>query len=176
MNWHAHPESWSFILRRYLPRLAICSLVWEVVQLPLYALWAEPRLERIAYAVAHCTAGDVLIGTAALLLALSFSGAGARASWPGTRIVMWMIVVAVAYTVLRERINLPGVIGHIPHGCRYCRESGSVWRRCCSGSWCRSRHGAGQTGNARHRYSPSLHAILEVGNGFLRLAMGCPFD
>ncbi|OGS92019.1 MAG: hypothetical protein A2Z95_03900 [Gallionellales bacterium GWA2_60_18] len=104
--WYAYPESRSFILRRYLPRLAICSLVWEVVQLPLYALWAEPRLERIIYAVAHCTAGDVLIGTAALLLALSLSGAGARASWPGTRIVMWMIVVAVAYTVLSERINL----------------------------------------------------------------------
>ncbi|OIO82202.1 MAG: hypothetical protein AUJ88_02630 [Gallionellaceae bacterium CG1_02_56_997] len=106
MNWYAHPESWSFILRRYLPRLAICSLVWEVAQLPLYALRAEPLLERIAYAIAHCTAGDVLIGIAALLLALSLSGAGARASWPGTRIVMWMIVAAVAYTVWSERTNL----------------------------------------------------------------------
>ena len=106
MNWYAHPETWSFILRRYLPRLAICSLAWEVAQLPLYTLWAEPRLERIAYAVLHCTAGDVLIGVAALLLALSLSGAGARASWPVTRIVMWMIVAAVAYTVLSERINL----------------------------------------------------------------------
>lgn len=106
MNWYAHPESWSFILRRYLPRLTICSLVWEVVQLPLYTLWAEPRLERIVYAVAHCTAGDVVIGTAALLLALSFSGAGERANWPGIRIVVWMIAAAVTYTVLSERINL----------------------------------------------------------------------
>ena len=106
MNWYTHPESWSFILRRYLPRLAICSLAWEVVQLPLYALWAEQRIGYIAYAVAHCTAGDVLIGIAALLLALFLSGAGALASWPGTRIVIWMIVVAVAYTVLSERINL----------------------------------------------------------------------
>lgn len=106
MNWYAHPESWSFILRRYLPRLAICILVWEVVQLPLYTLWAEPRLGRIVYAVAHCTAGDILIGTAALLLALSLSGAGERANWPGIRIVVWMIAAAVTYTVLSERNNL----------------------------------------------------------------------
>lgn len=106
MNWYAHPESWSFILRRYLPRLAICSLVWEIVQLPLYTLWAEPRLERIAYAVLHCTAGDILIGTAALLLALSLSGAGERATWPGSRVVVWMIASTVVYSVLSERINL----------------------------------------------------------------------
>ena len=91
---------------RYLPRLAICSLAWEVVQLPLYALWAEPHLARIGYAIAHCTAGDVLIGIATLFLALSFSGASERANWPESRIVIWMILAAVGYTVLSERINL----------------------------------------------------------------------
>jgi hypothetical protein len=106
MNWYAHPESWSFILRRYLPRLAICSLVWEVVQLPLYTLWADPRPAYIAYAVVHCTAGDVLIGMAALFLALILNGAGERAGWPENRIVIWTIVAAVAYTVWSERINL----------------------------------------------------------------------
>ncbi len=105
MNWYAHPESRSFILRRFLPRLAICSLVWEVAQLPLYTLWAELRLEHIAW-VAHCTAGDVLIGMAALLLALILNGAGERANWPVNRIVMWMIAAAVAYTMWSERINL----------------------------------------------------------------------
>jgi len=106
MNWYAQPESRSFILRRYLPRLAFCSLAWEVVQLPLYTLWPEPRLEHIAYAVAHCTAGDILIGTAALFLALILNGAGERVGWPGSRIVIWTIVAAVAYTVLSERNNL----------------------------------------------------------------------
>jgi hypothetical protein len=62
MNWHTDPESRSFILRRYLPRLAICSLVWEVAQLPLYTLWSDARWERIAFAVVHCTVCDVLIG------------------------------------------------------------------------------------------------------------------
>lgn len=106
MNWYAHPESRSFILRQYLPRLAICSLTWEVVQLPLYTLWSEPRWESIAYAVAHCTAGDVLIGMAALFLALILNGAGERADWPGSRIVIWTVVAAVAYTVWSERNNL----------------------------------------------------------------------
>lgn len=106
MNWYAHPESRSFILRRYLPRLAICSLVWEIVQLPLYTLWSEPRWERIAYAVIHCTAGDVLIGMVALFLALIMNGAGERANWPGPRIVTSTIVVAIAYTVWSERNNL----------------------------------------------------------------------
>lgn len=106
MNWYAHPESRSFILRRYLPRLAICSLVWEIVQLPLYTLWSEPRWESVVYAVIHCTAGDVMIGMAALFLALILNGAGERADWPGPRIVIWTIVIAVAYTVWSERNNL----------------------------------------------------------------------
>lgn len=106
MNWYAYPASWSFILRRYLPRLTLCSLAWEIAQLPLYTLWAEPRLEWIAFAIAHCTVGDAMIGTAALVLALVLSRAGERANWPQTRIVMLMVFFAVAYTVLSERINL----------------------------------------------------------------------
>lgn len=106
MNWYAHPQSWSFILRRYLPRLALCSLAWEIVQLPLYTVWAESRLEWIAFAVGHCTVGDAMIGTAALVLALILIRAGERASWPKTGIVMLMVFLAVAYTVLSERINL----------------------------------------------------------------------
>jgi len=106
MNWYARSESWSFILRRYLPRLAFCSLVWEVVQLPLYTLWAEPRLAWIAFAVAHCTVGDTMIGTMALVFALTLNRAGERANWPRTRIGMWMVFLAVVYTLLSERRNL----------------------------------------------------------------------
>lgn len=106
MNWYAYPDSWLFIFRRYLPRLAFCSLAWEAVQLPLYTLWAEPRLGWIAYAVAHCTVGDAMIGTVALVIALMLSRAGERADWPRTRIGMLMVFPAVAYTLLSERINL----------------------------------------------------------------------
>lgn len=106
MNWTAHPESWSFILRRYLPRLALCSLTWEIAQLPLYTLWAEPRPGRIAYAVVHCSVGDVVIGTAALVLALILIRAGEPIHWPRARLAILMAILAVAYTIWSERINL----------------------------------------------------------------------
>lgn len=106
MNWYAHSKSWSFILRTYLPRLALCSLAWEIVQLPLYTLWSEPNLGWIAYAVAHCTVGDAMIGTAALVIALILSRANEPANWPKTRIVILMVFLAVAFTVLSERSNL----------------------------------------------------------------------
>ncbi len=106
MMWYAHAESWSFVIRRYLPRLALCSLAWEVMQLPLYTLWADPRLEWIAFAVAHCTVGDVMIGTSALVVALILSRAGHPANWPGTRICAWMVFLALGYTLASERINL----------------------------------------------------------------------
>lgn len=106
MNWYMHTESWSLMLRRYLPRLALCSLAWEIAQLPLYTLWAEPRLGWIAYAVAHCTVGDAMIGTAALVLALVLVRAGAPVDWPRAKLGMAIVVLAVAYTVASERINL----------------------------------------------------------------------
>jgi hypothetical protein len=106
MNWYAHAESWSFVLRRYLPRLALCSLAWEIAQLPLYTLWTESRLDWIAFAVVHCTVGDAMIGTAALVVALILSRAGHPANWPGTKICAWMVLLALAYTLASERINL----------------------------------------------------------------------
>lgn len=105
MHWYVCPESWSFVLRRYLPRLTLCSLVWEVAQLPLYTLWASPP-ERILFAVAHCTLGDVMIGTVALVIALMLNRAGRHANWPKARIVVLMIFLAVTYTLLSERSNL----------------------------------------------------------------------
>ena len=106
MNWYKQPESWSFILRRYLPCLVFYSLVWEIAQLPLYTLWAEPSWGRIIFAVAHCTVGDAMIGTAALILALILIRVGEWASWPRMRIGMVIVFLTVDYTVLSERINL----------------------------------------------------------------------
>lgn len=105
-RWYRCPPAWSFILRRYLPRLALLNLAWEIVQLPLYTIWATARPGSIAFAVLHCTAGDVLIGAAALLLALILNRAGEPADWPLRRISAGTAMLAVAYTVLSERLNL----------------------------------------------------------------------
>lgn len=106
MIWVEDAESWRFILFRYLPRLAVTSLVWEIAQLPLYTLWQNPHLEQIAFAVAHCTLGDVLIGAGAIVSALVLSRAPRRKDWQARRIVMITISLSLAYTALSERINL----------------------------------------------------------------------
>ena len=82
MTWYSQTDSWRFIFRRYLPRLAMFSLVWEVLQLPPYALASEPRRARIVYAVTQCTIGDARIGTAALIAALVICRADELAHWP----------------------------------------------------------------------------------------------
>lgn len=106
MDWHATSRSWPFVLRRYLPRLALLSLGWEIAHLPLYTIWHEAPPQSIAFAVAHCTAGDVLIGAAALLLALILCRAGEPACWATRRIAALTVLLAVAYTVVSERLNL----------------------------------------------------------------------
>lgn len=106
MYWYERTESWSFILRKYLPRLTICNLIWEIVQLPLYAVPNESRWEQLAFNVAHCTVGDAMIGTIALALALTVCCAGKPANWHRTKVGIVSIGFAVAYTVLSEHINL----------------------------------------------------------------------
>ena len=106
MSWYAHRQSWRFILQAYLPRLALLSLVWELVQLPLYRLWAEHHWERIAFAVLHCTAGDLMIAFSALLIALILTGANQPRDWPKAAIVAFTIVLGLSYTVLSETMNL----------------------------------------------------------------------
>lgn len=106
MKWYSHKASWYFILGKYLPRLAFCSLVWELVQLPLYTLWSEPHLGRISFAIAHCTLGDVMIGTAALLIALLLNRAGEFTGWPKGRIALLLVLLSVSYTIFSERLNL----------------------------------------------------------------------
>ena len=106
MNWFEDAESWRFILVGYLPRLVIVSLAWEGAQSPLYTLWENPHFGQIAFAVTHCTAGDALIGLLALVSSLILVRAPYRAEWPGTRVVVVMIALAMAYTLYSEKINL----------------------------------------------------------------------
>jgi hypothetical protein len=115
MIWFRNQDSWLFILRQHLPRLLLCSLAWEVAQLPLYSLWFDSSWTWIAFSVAHCTAGDGVIGTAALVVALTVNRAENPADWPRFRIGVAIVFLAVAYTVLSERINLArGSWGYSP--------------------------------------------------------------
>ncbi len=107
------PEAWyrdraarRFIVRGYLPWLLLLSLAWELGQLPLYTIWREASAAYLAFAVAHCTAGDLLIGTAALALALSLQRAGALGRWHWARLAITSMLIGAAYTVFSEWMNI----------------------------------------------------------------------
>jgi len=106
------PEPWFrdraalvLIVKWYLPWLAALNLIWEIGQLPFYTIWRNASAVYIAFAVAHCTVGDVLIGGATLAIALLVVRAGplGRWRWPGIAAVT--TVLGVLYTIASEWKN-----------------------------------------------------------------------
>ena len=68
----------------YLSVAAIAHLLWETLQLPLDTIWFNSRMQDIAFAVVHCTVGDIMIAGFSLLAALVVLGAR---TWPAERFV-----------------------------------------------------------------------------------------
>lgn len=105
----AAPESaWLGVLRRYLLFVAPANLAWESAHLPLYTIWRAGSPGEIAFAVLHCTGGDVLIAVACLFGALTIAGSP---SWPGDgrafrRVGLVAIGAGVAYTIFSEWLNI----------------------------------------------------------------------
>ena len=90
---------------RYLAGVAALHLLWEVVQLPLYTLWRGSPLSTIAFAVVHCTLGDVLIAACSLYLAVVACGGS---QWPQVRFLRVALlagVMGLTYTVFSEWNN-----------------------------------------------------------------------
>ena len=104
-RWFLDRESWVFVACRYLPWLAGLNLVWETAQIPLYTVWTEASASHIAFAIFHCTLGDVLIGSASLALALMLWREGPTAQWHWRRIVGLMLLLGPGYTILSEWLN-----------------------------------------------------------------------
>lgn len=97
---------WLAAQRGYLATTGALNLIWETVQLPLYTIWAEGTVGSKAFAVLHCTGGDLLIALSALTVALIVAGVPA---WPGRRferVAMLTILGGLAYTVFSEWLNL----------------------------------------------------------------------
>jgi hypothetical protein len=105
LPWFRDREAWVFVARRYLPWLAGLNLAWEALQIPLYTIWTEASAGYIAFAIFHCTLGDVLIGTASLALALIFWREGRIVHWRWRRIVVLMLVLGPGYTIFSEWLN-----------------------------------------------------------------------
>lgn len=97
---------WTRALRRYLAASAALHVVWEIVQLPLYTIWSTGTLKQQAFAVLHCTIGDVMIAALALLLAFALAG---RPTWPrfgAFRVYFVCIAAGVGYTIYSEWLNV----------------------------------------------------------------------
>lgn len=82
------------------------NLGWEIAQLPLYTIPSAQSTAQIAYAIAHCTAGDVAIAVVSFLIAAI---ALRDANWPASR--PWRggaiaILAGVSYTAYSEWYNV----------------------------------------------------------------------
>ena len=89
-------------LGRFLAVMAAANLGWEVLQLPLYTVWSTASPPMIAWAVIHCTAGDMLIGAAAFVI-----GRRLTRGLPRTAFVAALVTLGVANTVFSEWLNVP---------------------------------------------------------------------
>ena len=99
--------AWLVVLRRYLPFVVLANLAWEALHLPLYSIWDEGSPHELAFAVVHCTGGDALIATAALVLALLLVGSG----WPSDRaayrrVAALTLAIGIGYALFSEWLNI----------------------------------------------------------------------
>ena len=83
---------------------AIGHLFWAA-QLPLYTLWRTGTPREIAFALFHCTGGDILITTATFAVAAALAQ---HFRWPafGSRMVFTAIVLGGGYTIFSEWLNV----------------------------------------------------------------------
>lgn len=82
------------------------NLAWEVAQLPLYTLFSSGTSREIAFAIAHCTVGDVLIAVACFTVA---AAATRRPDWPVTQPLIGGAValfLGLSYTAASEWWNV----------------------------------------------------------------------
>lgn len=100
-TWHDDPQVWHFVFVRYLVFFGPMNLLWEIAQLPLYTLWTQAPPPSIAYAVIHCTLGDILIA----VLAARRAGCHARRPPRPVALATDRRPFGLAYTAFSECIN-----------------------------------------------------------------------
>ena len=103
--WFRSPMAWRLIALRYLPLLGAFNLVWETAQLPLYTIWQDGSVQELAYAVTHCTLGDLGIGGFSLMAALTVTRSSVPSTWSLIKVAGLTTAFAVSYTVYSEWLN-----------------------------------------------------------------------
>ena len=98
--------AWLPALATYLAAIVGLNLLWEVLHLPLFTIWSTGTLAERAFAVVHCTGGDLLIALVSLMVALIGTWA---VDWPQQRfwrVAILAIAFGIAYTVFSEWLNV----------------------------------------------------------------------
>jgi hypothetical protein len=96
---------WLGALVRYLGWSMLGHLTWETIQLPLFTIWTTGTIGQKAFAVVHCTGGDVMIAAGTLLIALIVFG---RSSWPNNAtaaVYAASLGLGIGYTIYSEWLN-----------------------------------------------------------------------
>ena len=97
--------NWLTALRLYLAATAVLHLGWEILQLPLYTIWRTGTARELVFAIFHCTAGDVMIASLALLVSLILAG---NSVWTAERFLPVMVTtlgIGAGYTIYSEWLN-----------------------------------------------------------------------
>lgn len=68
---------WLTVIRRYLIAATAGNVVWETAQAPLYTVWHTGTAREVVQAIMHCTLGDIVIETVAVVAALISVGSPA---------------------------------------------------------------------------------------------------
>ena len=84
----------------------VLNLTWEIAQVRLYTIWAAADGMSVAWALFHCSLGDVVIALAMFALAGMVLW---RADWPASR--PWtggviVVIGAIAFTAWSEWYNV----------------------------------------------------------------------
>jgi hypothetical protein len=101
------PLEWLLALRVYFGVVLAGNVIWEVLHLPLYAIWRTGTLREQAFAPGHCTLGDLLIAMSALMLALLLAG---DQRWPRERSVVSLDDALWPSLLGLSRVIQPGTI------------------------------------------------------------------
>lgn len=96
---------WCRIGALYLGAMLMGNFVWETLHLPLYTLWKSSTTAYLAFAVVHCSGGDLMIGASALFAATVLVGREARSRNFGC-VAFLTIGFGLAYTVFSEWLNV----------------------------------------------------------------------
>ena len=116
----AHAGLWSALA-------FVFNLTWEIAHVRLYTIWAAADGMGVAWALFHCTLGDVVIALVMFVLAGMMLG---RADWPVWRPWPGGVIVVIganpsdAHPVFASRLKR-----RVREGAKPCTED---WGQCCS--------------------------------------------